>query len=105
MHDTATGRTAGIPSAASVAHYRLVPEETEVVFATRHLLGLGRVRGTVRVLAGRMSVDTTAKELLLLEADLDLRSFASGGRARDRVVASAAFLDTEAHPIGVYRST
>lgn len=100
--------TPGRPPAAAhqpvVLEYRLRPEDTAVTFTTKHLAGLGTVTGSVRLRAGRMLLDADAERLVLLEAELDLRSFDSGSRARDRAVLSPRFLDVRAHPTATYRS-
>ena len=114
MSETTT--TIGIPSDTAdsamtdsamtdgTEEYRLSPERTTVAFTTRHLFGLAAVRGTVRLLAGRVVVDRAASSLVLLEAELDMSSFASASAARDRVVATPKFLDSGAHPKAFYRS-
>ncbi|SMH38237.1 Polyisoprenoid-binding protein YceI [Rathayibacter oskolensis] len=89
----------------TVERYRLLPAATTVLFRTRHLFGLGEVAGTVQLASGGVDVVAGTRELLSLEAELDMRTFDSGSRARDRAVAKRNVLDVENHPRALYRST
>lgn len=93
-----------VDGAARIVEYRLLPQSTVVAFTARHLFGLGAVSGTVRLLAGRMLADTSSGRLVSLEAELDMTSFDSSSRARDRAVLSSRFLDVGAHPTATYRA-
>lgn len=84
--------------------YRLLPDETTISFATRHLLGLGAVNGDLRVKEGRMRVDAESLDLVLLEAEVDMTTFNSGSRSRDKAVKSSKFLDVGTHPTAHYRA-
>jgi polyisoprenoid-binding protein YceI len=83
---------------------RLDPDDVVVAVTTRHLFGLGRVTASVRLASGLVWLDG-AGELVGVEAELDVRSFASGSRARDRAVASPRLLDAAQHPSLAFRST
>ena len=87
-----------------VETHRLRPQDTTVRLTMRHLFGLQRVTGTVQLLDGRLRLGP-AGELEGVEADLDVASFESGSRARDRVVLSAKFLDVERHERLTFRSS
>ena len=92
---------------AGVRHlrYELRPDSTTVTFSTRHLLGLGAVRGTVALLNGSAVVHAEDGALLEVHAVLDMTTFDSGSARRDAAVASRRLLDTATHPRATYRST
>jgi polyisoprenoid-binding protein YceI len=104
MKDMTADGTPPLSSADRGESFRLVPERTTVQFTTRHLFGLGAVRGSVDMTRGRVVVDRAKSRLVLLEAELDMTSFESASDARDKVVGSPKFLDTAAHPTASYRS-
>jgi len=84
-------------------HLLLLPQETAVRFITRHLFGLSVVAGSVRLLSGSVTVQD--RELFSIDVELDMTSFQSASRARDKVVASPTLLHVVAHPRATYRST
>jgi polyisoprenoid-binding protein YceI len=83
----------------------LAPGSTHIRFTTTHLMGLGKVAGSVQLVRGSAVLDATGAELVAVEAELDLTSFDTGSRARDQAVASARFLDFASHPRATYSST
>ena len=100
MTETASQQT---DTAAPVERHPLVPDRTTVRFTTRHLFGLSAVAGTVALAGG--SVTSRDGELLGIEAELDMTSFASASRARDKAAAAERLLHVAAHPRATYRST
>ena len=74
--------------------------------ATRHLFGLGRVRGSFDVSGGRIAVDgRTGETGVEVGVTVDAGSVDTGNAGRDAAVRSPAFLDSEAHPKIAFRST
>ena len=79
-------------------HYVLDPDRTTVTFTTRHLFGLGTVRGRMGLSSGSLVVPASGVGLGLT-ATLDAASFDTANRSRDRAVRSARFLDVGRHPV------
>jgi polyisoprenoid-binding protein YceI len=84
-------------------HYDIDADRSTVTFATRHLFGLGRVKGSFAVRGGTADVadPITASALC---ADIDTASFRTRSRQRDRSVLSPRFLDPAGHPVMTFRS-
>lgn len=91
-HVAAEGR--GRPSAGQ---YVLDPDRTSVTFTTRHLFGLGTVRGRTGLSSGSLVLPGSG-DGLGLTATLDAGTFDTGSIGRDRAVRSPRFLDTARHP-------
>jgi len=72
-----------------------------VAFRTRHLFGLGPVRGTFRVKAGTVDV-TEPLASSRVRVEIDAASFRTGLTPRDVTVRSERFLDTGRHPVMVF---
>jgi polyisoprenoid-binding protein YceI len=84
-------------------HYDIDPGRSRVTFATRHLFGLGRVRGSFAVRGGTADVaDPTAASAVY--AEIETASFRTKNPARDRSVLSPRFLDPAGHPAIIFRS-
>ncbi len=77
--------------------YRLDPELTTVAFTTRHMFGLGSVKGSFRLRRAELSVGNVATQTRV-HAVLDAGSFDTATPKRDEQVASAKLLDSVAHP-------
>lgn len=77
--------------------YRIDPERSVVTFSTRHLFGLGAVRGTFRLRAGEILIAEPARESAV-RATVDAASFHTGNPGRDGTVRSARLLDTGQYP-------
>ena len=77
--------------------YRIDPSGSSVSFTTRHLFGLGVVRGTFGVLSGEVTIadPVTASTA---RAVIDAASFSGGHPQRDKDVKSANFLHVQEHP-------
>jgi polyisoprenoid-binding protein YceI len=81
-----------------LGHYEIDARHSAVTFRTRHLFGLGPVRGAVTIAAGTVDV---AEPLTAsgIHAELEAASFRSGNPARDAAVRSARLLDAGRHPV------
>jgi polyisoprenoid-binding protein YceI len=84
-------------------HYDIDPDRSRVTFATRHLFGLGRVKGSFAVRRGRADI-ADPLEVSAIYAEIDTASFRTNSRPRDRGVLSARFLDAAGHPVMTFRS-
>ncbi|WP_042426424.1 YceI family protein [Streptacidiphilus anmyonensis] len=86
-----------------LGRYVIDPSGSSVTFTTRHLFGLGLVRGSFAIRSG--SVDL-AEPLAasVVTAELDAAGFATGNGSRDATVRSAKLLDTDRHPRIVFVS-
>jgi polyisoprenoid-binding protein YceI len=78
-------------------HYRLDPDRTTIRFRTRHMFGLGVVRGEFALRGGHVDVadsisDTGVTAVVVAE------SFDTGHPTRDRMVRSATYLDVKRFP-------
>jgi polyisoprenoid-binding protein YceI len=84
-------------------HYDIDPGRSRVTFATRHLFGLGRVRGSFAIRGGTADVaDPIAASAVHVE--IEAASFRTKNPARDRSVLSPRFLDPAGHPVMIFRS-
>ena len=84
-------------------HYDIDPDRSRVTFATRHLFGLGRVKGSFAVRGGTADVadPITASAI---RAEIETASFHTKNPARDGSVLSQRFLDPAGHPVMTFRS-
>jgi polyisoprenoid-binding protein YceI len=98
MSETATVQ---IPAPGT---YRLDPENASISFATRHMFGLGGVRGNFRLISGQITI-TDPVTSSTASAVIDAASFQTGSAARDKDVKSANFLHVEEHPQITFTST
>ena len=84
-------------------HYNIDPGRSRVTFATRHLFGLGRVRGSFAIRGGTADVaDPIAASAIY--AEIETASFRTKNPARDGSVLSRRFLDPAGHPVMTFRS-
>src|SRR6202035_12913 len=84
-------------------HYDIDPDRSRVTFATRHLFGLGRVKGSLAIRGGNADVaDPVAASAIY--AEIETASFRTRSRQRDRSVLSPRFLDPAGHPVMTFRS-
>ena len=84
-------------------HYDIDPDRSRVTFATRHLFGLGRVKGSLAIRGGTADVaDPVAASAIY--AEIETASFRTRSRQRDRSVLSPRFLDPAGHPVMTFRS-
>jgi polyisoprenoid-binding protein YceI len=92
-----------LAAAPQPGHYDIDPHRSRVTFATRHLFGLGRVKGSLAVRRGRADI-ADPLEVSALYAEIDTASFHTNNQQRDDRVLSPRFLDAAAHPVMTFRS-
>jgi len=92
-----------LAAAPQPGHYDIDPDRSRVTFATRHLFGLGRVKGSFAVRRGSADI-ADPLEVSALYAEIDTASFRTNSRQRDRSVLSPRFLDAAGHPVMTFRS-
>ena len=92
-----------IATAPQPGHYDIDPDRSRVTFATRHLFGLGRVKGSFGIRGGTADVaDPVAASAIY--AEIETASFRTKSRQRDHAVLSPRFLDPAGHPVMTFRS-
>ena len=101
MSDTTPATAVQIPPAGT---YQLDPAASTVAFTTRHMFGLGPVKGTFRLVSGQISIAEPVTSSTV-SAVIDAASFATGNPRRDQDVKSARFLHVREHPQITFRST
>jgi polyisoprenoid-binding protein YceI len=99
MPDTAAA--VQIPAAGT---YRIDPAASSLTFATRHMFGLGAVKGSFRLVSGEITIADPVT-VSAASAVIDAASFHTGSAARDKAVKSASFLHIAEHPQITFRST
>ena len=85
------------PPAPPLGHYDIDISRSVITFSTRHLFGLGPVRGSFAVRAGSVQVAEPLTESAI-RAEIDTASFHTGNPLRDLRVRSAGFLDARHFP-------
>src|SRR5262245_48558113 len=78
--------------------YDIDPERSTLRFRTRHLFGLGPVRGTFAIRSGAVRV-TDPLDASTIYAEIEAGSFRTGNSQRDQTVLSRRFLDPATHPV------
>jgi polyisoprenoid-binding protein YceI len=90
-------------TAPQPGHYVIDPDRSRVTFATRHLFGLGRVKGSLGIRGGTADVaDPVAASAIY--AEIEAASFRTKSRQRDHAVLSPRFLDPAGYPVMTFRS-
>lgn len=84
--------------------YRIDPAASTISFTTRHMFGLGAVRGTFALREGHVEVADPVLESSAL-ARIDATSFDTRNPTRDKTVRSRTYLDVENHPEIGFAST
>jgi polyisoprenoid-binding protein YceI len=92
---TAQPATTGVTVPAT-GHYRVDPDRSSIVIHTKHLFGLGTVRGTFTLRTGDILV-TDPVTTSTIHAVADAASFTSGNTGRDKQVRSKALLHADEH--------
>ena len=83
--------------------YVIDPASSAVTFRTRHMFGLGRVRGTFAIRGGAVEI-TCEPGAVRCYAEIDAASFRTGNPQRDATVRSARLLDTDHHPVIIFEA-
>lgn len=78
--------------------YDIDPERTTIRFRTRHMFGLGPVRGTFAIRSGAVSV-TDPLDGSTIYAEIEAASFRTGNPQRDRTVLLRRHLDATRYPV------
>ena len=95
--------TSVLATALQPGHYDIDPSHSRVTFATRHLFGLGQVRGSFAIRGGTADIaDPIAASAIY--AEIETASFRTNSRSRDCSVLSPKFLDPASHPVMIFRS-
>ena len=95
--------SAVITTTPQPGHYDIDPGRSRVAFATRHLFGLGRVKGSFTIRGGTADVADPI-EASAIYAEIETASFRTRNPARDGSVLSPRFLDPAGHPVMIFRS-
>jgi polyisoprenoid-binding protein YceI len=91
-----------VMTAPQPGHYDIDPSRSRITFATRHLFGLGRVKGSFAIRGGTADVaDPLAASAIY--AEIEAASFRTNGGPRDHTVLSPRFLDPTGHPVIIFR--
>lgn len=86
-----------IPQTPPVGRYVLDASNSTVTFVTKHMFGLGKVRGRFAVTAGQVVVAERADDSSA-EAEISASSFSTRNPMRDIQVRSPLFLNARRHP-------
>jgi polyisoprenoid-binding protein YceI len=84
-------------------HYDIDPDRSRVTFASRHLFGLGPVRGSFAIRGGTADVAEPVAASAIY-AEIETASFRTKNHQRDHSVLSPRFLDPAGHPVMIFRS-
>jgi polyisoprenoid-binding protein YceI len=92
-----------ITQAPQLGHYEIDVSRSRVKFRTRHMFGLGPVRGTLAIRSGSADIAEPLADSAI-HAEIDTASFTTGNRQRDRSVLSTRFLDAARFPVISFRN-
>jgi len=92
-----------ITQAPRLGHYEIDVSRSRVTFRTRHMFGLGPVRGTFAIRSGSADIAEPLADSAI-HAEIDTASFRTGNQQRDRSVLSAQFLDAARFPVISFRN-
>lgn len=85
-----------------LGRYEIDVTRSTVKFRTRHLFGLGPVRGTFAIRSGTADIAEPLADSAI-HAEIDTASFSTGNPQRDQTVLSARFLDATRFPVIAFR--
>jgi len=88
--------------APQLGHYEIDVSRSRVEFRTRHMFGLGPVRGAFAIRSGSADIAEPLADSAI-NAEIDTTSFRTTNRRRDRSVLSARFLDAARFPVISFR--
>jgi polyisoprenoid-binding protein YceI len=77
--------------------YTIDPRRSTIEFTTRHMFGMGKVTGSLRMATGSLTV-AQAPEDSHVVAHVAADSFSTAGKLRDNQVKSRMFLDARRYP-------
>ena len=89
---------AAAPAPPGPGHYEIDARRSAVTFRTRHLFGLGPVRGAFTIAAGTVDVAEPLTSSVI-HAEIEAASFRTGNPARDAATRSPRLLDAGRHPV------
>lgn len=96
--------TTALPADIKPGTYRIDEERCLITFRTRHLFGLGPVRGTFQLRSGEIRLAEQVKDSAV-RATVDAESFRTGNPGRDRTVRTPRLLDTAEYPTFTFASS
>jgi polyisoprenoid-binding protein YceI len=85
-----------------LGRYQIDVSQSRVTFRTRHMFGLGPVRGTFAVRSGSVDIAEPLADSAV-QAEIDAASFRTGNEQRDQSVLSARLLDATRYPVISFR--
>ena len=85
-----------------LGHYEIDVSQSRMTFRTRHMFGLGPVRGTFAIRSGSADIAEPLTDSVI-HAEIDTASFRTGNEQRDHSVLSARFLDAARFPVISFR--
>ena len=88
--------------APRLGRYEIDASRSRVTFRTRHMFGLGPVRGTFAIRSGTVAIAEPLADSAI-HAEIDTASFKTRNRQRDPNVLSARFLDAARFPVISFR--
>ena len=91
-----------IMQAPRLGRYQIDVSQSRVTFRTRHMFGLGPVRGTFAIRSGSVDIAEPLADSAV-QAEIDAASFRTGNGQRDQSVLSARFLDATRNPVISFR--
>ncbi len=86
-----------------LGRYEIDVTRSTVKFRTRHMFGLGPVRGTFAIRSGTADIAEPLSDSAV-HAEIDAASFSTGNPQRDQTVRSARFLDATRFPVLTFRA-
>src|SRR5437773_3820626 len=91
-----------ITQAPRLGRYQIDVSQSRVTFRTRHMFGLGPVRGTFAIRSGSVDIAEPLADSAV-QAEIDAASFRTDNEQRDQSVLSARFLDVAEVPAISFR--
>ena len=88
--------------APRLGRYEIDASRSRVTFRTRHMFGLGPVRGTFAIRSGSVDIAEPLADSAV-QAEIDAASFRTGNEQRDQSVLSARLLDATRYPVISFR--
>ena len=88
--------------APRLGRYEIDASRSRVTFRTRHMFGLGPVRGTFAIRSGSVGIAEPLADSAV-QVEIDAASFRTGNEQRDQSVLSARFLNATRYPVISFR--